>query len=465
MTPTTTPTPDGGSNDASDQKAIADVKAASCRLPPKAREMAEVSAASDNSRREIDRVHALIWWHADRGLREIHIPLSPEVAGGLRSNGFDVFGDDASVAEDGRLPCKVVIPVRASLLALIGGDPPEGTGGMPAAAVPMTSDQVKAAFSPHMRAVWDAAEACLGDPSGYNLEAFRALCRPAEIMVLMREYAESPEPPPQGLLGRVTRLPRIAMNTKLPLGFSALARLGESNFIGIQHRCGLGLAISLDEEGWTDGRGGPPLPLFHKSRKFYSLGAGKVRLFLYRRPKDKPGLAFTLWALPYARDKGPLDRPFSVFIEGDYLKSFYLSHMASRLPWGKKGGFLGPFKPVRYSLVRFWPVRCGKTRDYQAQSKTDLAVRDFGKPLAELHPAHPLRRRPLAGARFRSRVVKDGGIEVPLADRGAAWQWYDWSKWRTVGPSWRIADRCYNDLGPGWTDGAEWEFPAEGGEK
>lgn len=72
---------------------------------------------------------------------------------------------------------------------------PEHTTGSGSCASPcsqlLTSDQVKAVFSPHMQSVWDAAAECLSDPSKSNLEAFKTLCRPAEIMVLMREYAES----------------------------------------------------------------------------------------------------------------------------------------------------------------------------------------------------------------------------------------------------------------------------------
>ena len=56
--------------------------------------------------------------------------------------------------------------------------------------------QVKSLLSPHLNLVWDAAVDCLRNPGDdANMQAFRALCRPGEIMALMREYAEAICPP------------------------------------------------------------------------------------------------------------------------------------------------------------------------------------------------------------------------------------------------------------------------------
>jgi hypothetical protein len=56
--------------------------------------------------------------------------------------------------------------------------------------------QVKSLLSPHLNAVWDAAVACLHNPGdGSKMQSFRALCRPGEILALMREYAEAICPP------------------------------------------------------------------------------------------------------------------------------------------------------------------------------------------------------------------------------------------------------------------------------
>jgi len=54
-----------------------------------------------------------------------------------------------------------------------------------------SADEVKATLSPHMQSVWDAAAKCLDAPTDENLEEFKKLCRPAEIMVLLRTYADS----------------------------------------------------------------------------------------------------------------------------------------------------------------------------------------------------------------------------------------------------------------------------------
>lgn len=42
-----------------------------------------------------------------------------------------------------------------------------------------------------MKSVWDAAAKCLDASTDENLAEFKKLCRPAEIIVLMRYYAES----------------------------------------------------------------------------------------------------------------------------------------------------------------------------------------------------------------------------------------------------------------------------------
>lgn len=54
-----------------------------------------------------------------------------------------------------------------------------------------SADEVKATLSPHMQSVWDAAAKCLNAPTDENLAEFKKLCRPGEIMVLLRTYADS----------------------------------------------------------------------------------------------------------------------------------------------------------------------------------------------------------------------------------------------------------------------------------
>lgn len=54
----------------------------------------------------------------------------------------------------------------------------------------LSADEVKATLSPHMKSVWDAAVKCLDAPADENLSEFKKLCRPAEIMALLRYYAE-----------------------------------------------------------------------------------------------------------------------------------------------------------------------------------------------------------------------------------------------------------------------------------
>ena len=55
----------------------------------------------------------------------------------------------------------------------------------------LSADEVKATLSPHMKSVWDAAVKCLYASTDENLAEFKKLCRPAEIMVLLRAYADS----------------------------------------------------------------------------------------------------------------------------------------------------------------------------------------------------------------------------------------------------------------------------------
>ena len=55
----------------------------------------------------------------------------------------------------------------------------------------LSADEVKATLAPHMKAVWDAAAKCLDTPTDENLSEFKKLCRPGEIIVLLRHYAES----------------------------------------------------------------------------------------------------------------------------------------------------------------------------------------------------------------------------------------------------------------------------------
>lgn len=55
----------------------------------------------------------------------------------------------------------------------------------------LSADEVKATLSPHMQFVWDAAVKCLYASTDENLAAFKKLCRPAEIILLLRAYADS----------------------------------------------------------------------------------------------------------------------------------------------------------------------------------------------------------------------------------------------------------------------------------
>ncbi len=78
-----------------------------------------------------------------------------------------------------------------------------------------------------------------------------------------------------------------------------------------------------------------------------------------------------------------------------------------------------------------------------------------------LDPSHPLRNRPVAGMRFRAWAWHGGDLTVPPQDRGPDWQTRKWSKWRTVAPSWKIAQRTFNELGPAWTENKQWQFKPE----
>ena len=40
----------------------------------------------------------------------------------------------------------------------------------------------------------------------------------------------------------------------------------------------------------------------------------------------------------------------------------------------------------------------------------------------------------------------------------AQFRWTDGKGWKSVGTHWRIANNCFNDLGPSWTDHAEWRI-------
>ena len=55
----------------------------------------------------------------------------------------------------------------------------------------LSADEVKATLSPHMQSVWDAAAKCLDASTDENLSKFKKLCRPAEIILLLRYYADS----------------------------------------------------------------------------------------------------------------------------------------------------------------------------------------------------------------------------------------------------------------------------------
>lgn len=80
--------------------------------------------------------------------------------------------------------------------------------------------------------------------------------------------------------------------------------------------------------------------------------------------------------------------------------------------------------------------------------------------LGSLPANHPLRNRPLAGAECRVFCWQGGDLAIPFALRDAGWMPRAWSKWRRVGDSWKIAGKCYNDLGPTWTENTEWRFPS-----
>lgn len=45
---------------------------------------------------------------------------------------------------------------------------------------------------------------------------------------------------------------------------------------------------------------------------------------------------------------------------------------------------------------------------------------------------------------------------APLCDIGATYELHAAKGKKTVGAHWRIAKCCYNDLGPAWTETADW---------
>lgn len=59
--------------------------------------------------------------------------------------------------------------------------------------------------------------------------------------------------------------------------------------------------------------------------------------------------------------------------------------------------------------------------------------------LGELDSGHPLRN-------------------APLASIAAAFRYLDQPKgrWHIIQPHWKIANCCFNDLGPTWTEFVEW---------
>lgn len=60
----------------------------------------------------------------------------------------------------------------------------------------LSEKQVKSLLSPHLNAVWDAAAALFHNPGDESkMQSFRELCRPADMLGLMREYAEANCPP------------------------------------------------------------------------------------------------------------------------------------------------------------------------------------------------------------------------------------------------------------------------------
>lgn len=60
--------------------------------------------------------------------------------------------------------------------------------------------------------------------------------------------------------------------------------------------------------------------------------------------------------------------------------------------------------------------------------------------LSSLPIEHPLRNAPLISIKAKFRWV---GAKY---DKG----------WRSVGEHWKIANKCFNDLGSAWTEYSEW---------
>ena len=80
----------------------------------------------------------------------------------------------------------------------------------------------------------------------------------------------------------------------------------------------------------------------------------------------------------------------------------------------------------------------------------------------DLPVEHPLRNQPLQGAYCRynllvSHEVTDTPEKIAdLIERRKNGE-RKWGSWKQV-DSWKISKNCYNDLGPVWTDYAEWTF-------
>lgn len=65
--------------------------------------------------------------------------------------------------------------------------PAPETGG---SASKQTAEEIKDILSDPLRQVWDAASACLTDFSEEQIAAFKDLCRPADMLFLLRSHAE-----------------------------------------------------------------------------------------------------------------------------------------------------------------------------------------------------------------------------------------------------------------------------------
>lgn len=82
--------------------------------------------------------------------------------------------------------------------------------------------------------------------------------------------------------------------------------------------------------------------------------------------------------------------------------------------------------------------------------------------LGELPHEHPLRNQPLRGSYNRRNLLVSHQVTDPeekiqkLIERRKAGE-RKWSGWNKMG-NWNISKKTYNDLGPVWTDHAEWTF-------